>query len=141
MFNALCDLYADLDSEDITVFSCPLCGRKAISSADGFIGMDCSQFETEAEEATVLIHEEGHFTAGAFYTPFSPFQVQAQAEYRADKAAVLKRIPLCDLIDDLKFGYSIWEIADRFNVQPAFIWRAYTIYRDHLGVDFENIIC
>lgn len=136
MFNSLCSLYCDLEDHDITVFTCPLGGRKAISSADGFIGLDWRKFESEAEEVTALIHEEGHFTAGAFYTPYSPFQVRAQAEYRADKAAVLKRIPLCDLMEDLKAGYSLWEIADHFNVEPAFIWRAYTIYRDNLGVDF-----
>lgn len=139
MFNALADVYSDLDEQGITVFSCPLRGSCSVASADGFIGLDTSRFETQAEEATALIHEEGHFTSGAFYAPFSPYQVKAQAEYKADKAAALKRVPLSALVDEMRQGFSVWEIADHFNVEPAFLWRAYTIYRDHMGIDFQAL--
>ena len=77
--------------------------------------------------------------SGAFYMPFSPYQEKAQAEYRADKAAILKRIPLPALVEEMRCGFSVWEIAEHFNVEPSFIWRAYTIYRDNLGVNFEAL--
>lgn len=139
MFNALVNVYQDLDVQGITVFSCPLQGNKSIASMDGFIGIDPSQFDTQQEETTALIHEEGHFTSGAFYTPYSPYQLRAQAEYRADKAAVLKRVPLAELVQQLRAGLSVFEIAEHFNITPAFLLRAYMIYSQHLGVDFAAI--
>lgn len=139
MFNTLADVYSALDARGVTVFSCPLRGHKAISDAEGFIGIDHRQISTQQEEATALMHEEGHFAAGAFYTPYSPYQIKAQAEYRADKAAALKHIPLWALVEEMRCGFSVWEIAEHFNVTPDFIWRAYTIYRDHLGVDFRAL--
>lgn len=139
MFNALVDVYADLEKQGVTVFSCPLRGSCSVASADGFIGIDTARFDTQAEEATALMHEEGHFTSGAFYTPYSPYQLRAQAEYRADKAAVLKRVPLVELVQQLQAGFSVFEIAEHFNITPAFLLRAYTIYTEHLGVDFTAV--
>ena len=101
--------------------------------------MDSARFESQQEQATALIHEAGHFLSGAFYTPYSPYQVRAQAEYRADKAATLQYIPLCDLVEEMRCGFSVWEIAEHFNVTPEFIWRAYTIYRDNLGISFTAL--
>ena len=71
--------------------------------------------------------------------PYSPYLVKEQAEYRADKAAALKRVPLAELVEEMRRGFSVWEIAEHFNVEPSFIWRAYTIYRDNLGVNFEAL--
>lgn len=139
MFNALVHVYQDLEAQGITVFSCPLQGNKSIASMDGFIGIDPARFDTQAEEATALIHEEGHFTSGAFYTPYSPYQLRAQAEYRADRAASLKRVPLAELVEQLRAGGSVFEISEHFNVTPAFLLRAYMIYSEHLGVDFTAL--
>ena len=65
--------------------------------------------------------------------------MKEQAEYRADKAAALKRVHLQSWWKKLRRGFSVWEIAEHFNVEPSFIWRAYTIYRDNLGVNFEAL--
>ncbi len=139
MGNTMEEIYGDLEEQGVTVFSCPMKESAAISSADGFIGVDYRQFSTQQEQATALIHEAGHFLSGAFYTPYSPYQVKAQAEYRADKAATLQYIPLCDLVEEMRCGFSVWEIAEHFNVTPEFIWRAYTIYRDNLGISFTAL--
>ena len=139
MFNALADMYHDVEMQGITIFPCPMKGRKAISDVEGFIGIDYGKIENQREEVTALIHEEGHFNSGAFYVPYSPYLVKEQAEYRADKAAALKRVPLAELVEEMRRGFSVWEIAEHFNVEPSFIWRAYTIYRDNLGVNFEAL--
>lgn len=44
------------------------------------VGYDRRKFENEAECCTALIHEDGHFESGAFYKPFSVYQVKQQAE-------------------------------------------------------------
>lgn len=140
MYNSAAAIRADLAATGVTVVDCSLRENSCLSLADGaLVAVDTSRFESQAEEATALIHEEGHFTSGAFYKPFSPYQVKAQAEYKADKAAALKRVPLSALVDEMRQGFSVWEIADHFNVEPAFIWRAYTIYRDHMGIDFQAL--
>ncbi|MFR5179531.1 MAG: ImmA/IrrE family metallo-endopeptidase [Ruthenibacterium lactatiformans] len=119
---------------------CPLQENACMCLArGGIVAVDSSRFATQREKVTALIHEEGHFMSGAFYVPFSPYQEKAQAEYRADKAAILKRIPLPALVEEMRRGFSVWEIAEHFNVDPSFIWRAYTIYRDNLGVNFEAL--
>ena len=125
-------LYADMERDGITVFDCPLKGRKAVSSADGYVGI--GHMESRMEEYTVAIHERGHFLSGAFYTPYSPYQLREQCEYRADKAAALRYIPVDVLRKKLAEGLSDWELADYFNVQPEFLQRVYTIYREHLGI-------
>lgn len=73
---------------------------------------------------------------GRNYTPYSPYQLRAQAEYRADRAVALKRVPLVELVEQLRAGGSVFEISERFNVTPAFLLRAYMIYNEHLGADF-----
>ena len=42
-------------------------------------------------------HEDGHFESGAFYKPFSVYQVKQQAENKAWRSAFRKRIPWCEL--------------------------------------------
>lgn len=140
MYNSAAAVRADLEAAGVAVVECRLCENKCLSLEDGaLVAVDPARFESQQEEVTALIHEEGHFTSGAFYVPYSPYQIKAQAEYRADKAAALKRVPLRALVADMRCGLSIWEIAEHFNVTPAFIWRAYTIYRDHMGVDFAAL--
>lgn len=140
MYNAVDAVRADLEAAWVAVVEHPLQGNKCLSLADGeLIALDPARFESQQEQATALIHEEGHFTAGAFHVPFSPYQVKAQAEYRADKAAALKRVPPGELAREIRRGLSIWEIADRFNVLPSFIWRAYTIYRDNMGLNLAEL--
>ncbi|MCI6959067.1 MAG: hypothetical protein MR743_04270 [Oscillospiraceae bacterium] len=137
MDNSAAAVRTDLEAAGVAVVDCHLRANKCLSLADGaLVAVDPAKFETDQEEATALIHEEGHFDSGAFYVPYSPYQVKAQAEYRADKAAALKRVPPGELIDTMQRGLDIWEIAEHFNVLPSFVWRVYTIYRDNLGIDF-----
>ncbi len=140
MYNSVAAVRSDLEASGVAVVDCPLRENQCLSLADGaLIAVDTARFATRQEEATALIHEEGHFTSGAFYVPYSPYQVKAQAEYRADKAAAFKRIPLCELVEQMRQGRDVWEIAERFNVTAEYIWRVYTIYRDNLGIDFAAL--
>lgn len=132
-------VYAALNQQGVDIFDCPLHGRKSVCSADGYLGINPALFESEADRYTDAIHNEGHFATGAFYYPESPYQLRAQAEYRADKAAVLRHVPLPQLKLYMRQGLDIDELAARFNITPEFLWRAYTIYRDNLGVDFSTL--
>ena len=84
----------EMTREGITVAECPLKGSRCLALQNGrLVGVNTARFENTAELHTALIHEDGHFASGAFYLPYSPYQLKAQAEYRADKAAILKHIP------------------------------------------------
>lgn len=86
------------------------------------VGYDRRKFENEAECCTALIHEDGHFESGAFYKPFSVYQVKQQAENKAWRSAFRKRIPWCELKGEILKGFSVWEIAEHFNVTAQCIW-------------------
>ena len=92
----------EMDREGITVAECPLRSMRCLSLQNGrIVGINTARFDSSAEVRTALIHEDGHFASGAFYLPYSPYQLKAQAEYRADKAAVLKHIPYPELAAEL----------------------------------------
>ena len=131
--NAVEHVYAELAGRGIDVFTCPLGGRKSVCSADGFIGVNPENFGSAAAY-TDAIHNDGHFLSGAFYHPYSPCTVRAQAEYRADKAAALKYVPPAALAEQCARGRDVWEIADYFHVTPEFLWRVWHIYRDHMRI-------
>ena len=84
------------------------------------------------------IHEDGHFESGAFYKPFSVYQVKQQAENKAWRSAFRKRIPWCELKSEILKGFSVWEIAEHFNVTAQCIWDAYLYYRDVCGVCMQE---
>ena len=93
----------EMDREGITVAECPLRSMRCLSLQNGrIVGINTARFDSSAEVRTALIHEDGHFASGAFYLPYSPYQLKAQAEYRADKAAVLKHIPYPELAARLR---------------------------------------
>lgn len=137
MLNSLSSLMEELDAEDIMVVECHTTKRKAMCTEVGrMVGFDPRKFDTQAELCTALIHEEGHFTSGAFYRPYSPYQLKAQAEERAQRAAIRKHIPLAELQELTKKDLAPWELAEHFNVTTDYIWRALHYYQDVLGVSF-----
>ena len=139
MDNSLTALYQDLERAGITVSELPLSGCSCLSLERGrLVGIDRTRLPTEAQQRTALIHEEGHFDSGAFYSPFSPYQLRAQAEDRANRSAFRKRVPLDELRRQLARGLSVWELADYFNVTDEFIWQCYLFYKDTLGEDFSR---
>ena len=98
-------------------------------------GINPPRFESTAEVRTALIHEDGHFASGAFYLPYSPYQLKAQAEYRAATAAVLKHIPYPELAARLRRGDTLADAAEYFCVTEDFLRKAYDLYRD-MGYSF-----
>lgn len=126
----------EMDREGITVAECPLRSMRCLSLQNGrIVGINTARFDSSAEVRTALIHEDGHFASGAFYLPYSPYQLKAQAEYRADKAAVLKHIPYPELAARLRRGDTLADAAEYFCVTEDFLRKAYALYRD-MGYSF-----
>ena len=130
----------EMDREGITVAECPLRSMRCLSLQNGrIVGINTARFDSSAEVRTALIHEDGHFASGAFYLPYSPYQLKAQAEYRADKAAILRFVPLARLKAALLQGRSLADIAEDFSVTEEFIFKAYLFYKETLGVKFYKL--
>ena len=74
----------EMDREGITVAECPLRSMRCLSLQNGrIVGINTARFDSSAEVRTALIHEDGHFASGAFYLPYSPYQLKAQARPKA----------------------------------------------------------
>lgn len=129
---------AELEREDICVLDCPLRANRCLALENGrLVGVDTRRFDTQAELRTALIHEDGHFASGAFYTAYSPYQLKAQAEHRADKAAVLKYLPYGELAARLRAGDTPAEAAEYFCVTEDFLRKACEMYRN-MGKTFAR---
>ena len=115
----------EMDREGITVAECPLRSMRCLSLQNGrIVGINTARFDSSAD-----------FASGAFYLPYSPYQLKAQAEYRADKAAVLKHIPYPELAARLRSGDPLADAAEYLCVTEDFLRKAYALYRD-MGYSF-----
>ena len=92
----------EMDREGITVAECPLRSMRCLSLQNGrIVGINTARFDSSAEVRTALIHEDGHFASGAFYLPYSPYQLKAQAApFSADGFSLAVGAPLLDTPED-----------------------------------------
>lgn len=134
------NLYLEMEQEGIRIVNYPFTHCKSIAlEQEKVVGIDLEQLADSAEEYTVLIHEKGHFDAGAFYDPDSSCLLRCQAESRADRAAIRKYIPEKELQSLLKKGVcQRWELAEHFGVTEDFMEKAIRYYRDVCGINFEQ---
>ncbi|MBR7060119.1 MAG: ImmA/IrrE family metallo-endopeptidase [Eubacterium sp.] len=93
-----------------------------------YIGINEKSFENNAQKNTAKAHELGHCMTGALYCPSAPLFTQEKCEYRANRWAIRKLIPKKKLLDYLKKGYQLWEIAEELDVTEEFLQMAYRHY-------------
>ena len=114
----------------IIMFDAPLPDVKAMSIVGGCMCLDSTLIETCAEKRVILAHEIGHHMTGSFYNVYSSFDNRAKHEYRADKWATHKLMPLNDVKTALHEGYDTpYDLAEYFNLPYDFVIRAMDIYQ------------
>lgn len=133
MAKKLIELYEQAERDGIDVDWFPLCQGKSLSvhSSGGYdcIAIDPWKMNTIAEETVCLAHELGHCETGAFYNPYTPFDVVKKHENRADKWAIKKLVPEEEFRDQLESGNrEVWCLADHFGVTEDFIKKAVCYY-------------
>lgn len=85
---------------------------------------------TTEQERVCLAHELGHHIRGALYCIEAPCFTRGQCEYKADKWAVHKLIPIRSLYAAFRKGYTeIWQLAEYFDVTEDFVQRTIEIYK------------
>lgn len=83
---------------------------------------------TDAEKTVRLAHELGHCEKGAFYNKWATCDVRMKHEVKADKWAIKMLIPEDELMNAIKSGMEIWDLAEMFNVTEDFIRKAVCLY-------------
>ncbi len=77
-----------------------------------------------------LAHELGHCITDNFYIGYSPLELRAKHERRADAWAISKLIPFDELCKAVRSGCrTVWELAEYFNVSGEFITKAVDFYK------------
>ena len=127
---ALYDL-ADQQNIEVIPFSMENSGSISLMGDDGscYIGIDTSFQDGSTQERVHLGHELGHCLTGSFYNIHAAVDNRQRHEYRADKWAVKKLIPVDDLDNAIAEGYvEVWELAEYFGVTEQFMQKAICYY-------------
>lgn len=124
-------LYRAADGLGLQVCYLPLSRLTAISTPDGYIGLDPDKQESQATELVRLAHEMGHCMTGSFYTMDSDLCQRRRCEERADRWAIRRLVPLEELRRAMERGsLRPDELAEQFDVPEEFIRKCISYYRD-----------
>ncbi len=126
-------LYDTADRLGLQICCFPMQSNTAISTPDGFIGMDVDKIDTSAGELVVLAHEMGHCLTGSFYTLDSDLCQRQRCEERADRWAIGRLVPLSELKAALDQGMPPHELAEHFGVPEAFLEKCLRYYHEAKG--------
>lgn len=126
------DLYEIAEQEGVSVltYALPKCTAVTMPCGDGeyAIGIDPSVLDDSKKERVVVAHELGHCVTGSIYTRYQDKVLKDKAEYTATKWEVLNLIDKDEFLDLLKQGYSVWELAEIYDVTEDLIKQAYHFY-------------
>ena len=129
----LLDLYNRADAQGIEVDDVPMRSLTSVSFPQGWIALDTAKMQTIAEHKSILAHELGHVETGSFYNIYSPFDLRAKQERRADKAAIKMLVPFKRLLSAMRSGCrEVWQLAEYFDVTEELINKAITLYESDL---------
>ena len=129
----LLDLYNRADAQGIEVDDVPMRSLTSVSFPQGWIALDTAKMQTTAEHKSILAHELGHVETGSFYNIYSPFDLRAKQEQRADKAAIKMLVPFKRLLSAMRSGCrEVWQLAEYFDVPDELVNKALTLYESDL---------
>lgn len=120
-------IFAEQKGHEVIYYNLPETKSLSFESGSCYIGIDKSLFGMEEKEC--LAHELGHCEYGGFYNIYSEFDIRQKAEFRANKWAYIKVLPIADIKKALRNGYKEpWELAELFDVSVEFISKALEYY-------------
>lgn len=132
------EIYIECDKKNIEVYPFKFDSNiKGVALPDGSIAVDTDKISSNAEELEIIAHEEGHIETGSFYNIYSPLDIRAKHEKRAEKYAIKKLIPKDELDNAFNNGITeYWELAEYFNVTCEFMIKAINFYKESA----ENVL-
>ena len=123
-------LYRIAEKSGISVERYPLEKNTSVSvSFNGNMYVALDEHITVAQERVSLAHELGHCETMSFYNIYSPLDIRAKHEKRADRWAIQKLIPKYAFIRAIKNGYdNIYSLSEHFCVTPDFMKKVIDYY-------------
>lgn len=135
------EAYQELEELGVTVGSLELEEFVALSKPEGFLAIDYSKIEGEAHELEVLLHEIGHFAAGAFYQTSTPLVTRERQEYKATRFVFEKYYPPEVIAEVMASGCAEpWKLADALNLPERFVREMLLFYTEARGIDFNVLV-
>ena len=100
--------------------------------------IDFSKIKTIREFRGITMHEYGHLRTGCLHKAESPYQLVAQAEYRANADSFQRYLPVEMLLDAMRKGYTeTWQLAEWFDLPEEDIKKALHYWTQCKGIDFN----
>lgn len=125
------DLYAYADEHGISVDYFMMSCAESLSEpiGAGAVAIDPFHIRSIADEKVKLAHELGHCETGSFYNRYSPFDLVARHENRADKWAVKKLVTKDELQRAVADGHmELWELSEHFDIPEPFMRKVINLY-------------
>lgn len=127
------NLYKIAENGNITLDFFPMPkSLSAVLDMNGkyFIAVDPQVLGSPALERVCIAHELGHCETGSTYNIYSPLDLRAKHENRANKWAVDVLIGRAALEKAIKKGYrDICSLAEYFSVTEDFMKKALEVYK------------
>ena len=128
-------LYNIAEEGGVTVGFFPLKETKGVYiECDGKEYIALSDSCSPADEKVVLAHELGHCMTGGGYDISSGSLMRIRLEKKAERWAIERLVPLCELKNAIKQGdEAIPDLAERFGVTVGFMHKVFEHYRDRVS--------
>lgn len=111
----------------------PLYGLKAVTihtEAKTAVFVDTDGFAGVCELQSAEAHECGHVATASYYRPGDDPLTVLRQEYKADKYAAHRFLPVRKIKKAIADGYvELWQMAELFGFDERFIRRTIEIYR------------
>ena len=111
----------------------PLYGLKAVTIHTDHktaVFVDTDGLTGVCELQSACAHECGHVATGSYYRPGDDPLTVLRQEYRADKYAAHRFLPVRKIKKAIADGYTeLWQMAELFGFDERFLQRTIEIYR------------
>ena len=126
------EVYAKIQENGIKVLHFGLNNIKSVSvEVNNRYGIfiNHKEIENSDEEFIVATHEYGHCITRSTHPPYSPLDIIAKHEYKADRRAVLDFLPIDNIKSAIKNGCrSAYEFSEYLDVPERFVIKAFYHY-------------
>lgn len=127
-------LYEDLRKQQVTLYPYDVGNEKSVTielNNRFAIFLDPFRVESIQEMKYILAHEIGHCATGCTHKVCSPLDIVQRHEYKANRWAIERYLPLENINAAIRQGYTEpWQLADYFDLPEGFVRRAIAHYTD-----------
>lgn len=134
------DAYRELERLGVKVAGIRFEKSVALADAEGYLLIDHSKIESQAQELEILLHEIGHFETASFYRQSTPYLERQKQEARAVRCVFEKYYPPAQLAALMANGHTEpWQIAEALGLPERFVGEMLQFYVEVRGISFNQL--